>query len=497
MPKNIRQPAVAGQFYPGDASRLELKIKQFLEAATSSDDLLPHPDPLLETRRGGVKAIIVPHAGYDYSGPVAAYAYKKLSGKKVKTAVLIGNSHTTYFSGAAIDDSDSWQTPLGEIEVDKELRGKLVKADEFITTNGQPHEDEHSLEVQVPFLQTVLDSEFKIVPILFGNAGEDGYKKLAKALADNLGENDIVVISTDMSHYPSYANANKIDNETLNLIKAGSIQELVKYIDEMENAGVPNEQTLLCGIDAVNTVMEIANIKDWGREILKYANSGDSEIGTKDQVVGYGAVAFIQKSDADDSGSGSSRRLAVSESSQDENLNNEQKTILMNIATSTIESYVRNGKTPEFTIADERLNVKQGAFVTLKKDGHLRGCIGQIIPGSDPLWQVIRDMAIAAATEDPRFSPVTKDELDKLEYEISVLSVPQAIDDWRKIEMGKHGVIIKSGWHSGVFLPQVATETGWSREEFLSQLCYQKAGLPVDCYKDKNLKLEVFTALVF
>ncbi|MDD5031837.1 MAG: AmmeMemoRadiSam system protein A [Patescibacteria group bacterium] len=181
-----------------------------------------------------------------------------------------------------------------------------------------------------------------------------------------------------------------------------------------------------------------------------------------------------------------------------ESLNKNQKKELLEIAKKTVESYVREGKIPEFKIKDERLKRKESAFVTLHRDGQLRGCIGQIIPTDKPLWEVVRDMAIAAASEDYRFNSIAESELDKLDYEISVLSVPEEIDNWQNIKLGEHGVIVEKGKRSGVFLPQVATETGWNLEEFLSQLCSQKAGLPSDCYKKTgDVKLKVFTAQVF
>ncbi|MCK4554898.1 AmmeMemoRadiSam system protein A, partial [Candidatus Parcubacteria bacterium] len=165
---------------------------------------------------------------------------------------------------------------------------------------------------------------------------------------------------------------------------------------------------------------------------------------------------------------------------------------------ATVESYVRDGKVPKFDVSDERLKWKEGAFVTIHKDSKLRGCIGQIVPSGKPLWQVVRDMAIAACSKDHRFSPVSKKELDDIDYEVSVLSVPEKINNWQDIELGKHGIILQKGLRSGVFLPQVADETGWSKEEFLSQLCWQKAGLAPDCYKnDSDVELKVFTAQVF
>lgn len=178
-------------------------------------------------------------------------------------------------------------------------------------------------------------------------------------------------------------------------------------------------------------------------------------------------------------------------------LNNHQKKQLIEIAKSSVEEYVKTGNVLDFEIEDKELNQKQGAFVTLKTEGDLRGCIGQIEPSEKPLWQVVRDMAIEAATGDPRFYPVQAEDLEKIDYEISVLSIPEKIDNWQDIELGKHGVIVRSDLQGGVFLPQVATETGWDLEEFLVNLCSSKAGLDPDAYKTGEADLYIFTAQVF
>lgn len=489
MPKKIRPTAAAGQFYPNEPGAITDKIQRYLKQAPE------------EKIAGQVKAIMVPHAGYDFSGSVAAYAFKELQGKKINTAVIISNSHKVYFDGAAIDESDAWQTPLGTVAVDKELADKLVKADGSIKYDSAVHASDHPLEVELPFLQTALAGDFKIVPIMFGNKDDDTYIKLAQALKDNLGEDDLVVISTDMSHYPKYEDANKIDKETLEKIKNGKAEGLADYVKKVENSGYANEQTVLCGIDAVKTLLELARLESWDKiNILKYANSGDAPgIGDKSQVVGYGAVAIAQtqKSKILEAPFGTSKSQNENAASTTGELNIDEQKILLNIAKETVESFVLTGKVPEFEISDERLMQKQGAFVTLNKNGQLRGCIGQIVPSDEPLWQVVRKMAVAACSEDGRFNPVSKEELSKLEYEVSVLSTPEPIADWRQIELGKHGVIIKQGGRSGVFLPQVATETGWTLEEFLSELCWQKAGLVPSCYKDKDTQILVFTAQVF
>src|SRR3989339_1574635 len=447
--KNTRQAAAAGKFDPARAERLKADIKHYLSEAASAVI-----DP------ASVRAIMAPHAGYAYSGPVAAYAYKALSGRRAGTVVIICNSHTARFSGIALDDSDAWETPLGTVELDKTLGDKLVKADDNIRYKGRVHKDDHTLEVQLPFLQSVLSGDFKILPILFGNADDSDYNKLAELLDQNLNEDDLLVISTDMSHYPAYDDANRIDRATLEAIRTLDIKKLTEHIEKTEAEGVQEEQTLLCGVDGVKAVMRLAGSVGWGVEILKYLNSGDAPaIGDKNQVVGYGAMVFT-----DEAGAAEEKNF----------LNSEKQKELLNIARQSVEFYVKTGKIPDFNIKDERLERPEGAFVTLTKNGNLRGCIGVIMPTGEPLWMVVREMAVAAASEDNRFEPVAENELNDIEYEISVLSAPEPIDDWHKIEMGKHGVIVRQGSRSGVFLPQVAEHFSNDREAFLSALCSER-----------------------
>jgi len=244
--------------------------------------------------------------------------------------------------------------------------------------------------------------------------------------------------------------------------------------------------------------MSLARKLEWRARILKYANSGDAPLGDKNNVVGYGVVIFSRdkktKSPATDQTN--KRRFCDSRPTND-SLDDEQKQKLLDIAKTAVENRALSGKTPNFNVDDERLNRNQGAFVTLRKNGKLRGCVGWIFSPGKPLWQVVRDAALAAAFGDDRFEPVRAEELNDLNYEISVLSTPRTVVDWRDIELGKHGVIIKKQGRIGVFLPQVARETGWTKEEFLSRLCFQKMGLPPDCYKDKDAEIQVFTAQAF
>jgi MEMO1 family protein len=281
--KRVRRAAVAGSFYPDDPQELLKKIKEYLA-------------PVKGKAGGGkIRAIMVPHAGYDFSGPVAAYAYQAIAGIAFKTVILIGSSHTSYFDGSAIDDHEAWQTPLGVVDVDQEFIRKLVGRETGVKIQDSIHDHDHMIEVQLPWLQIVLPAGFKIVPIALGNMENESYRRLAAALAVALGEDDLLVISSDMSHYPAYADARRIDRQTLKLIERGKIGELDEYVSATMAEGVRGEETLLCGLEAVKTGLALGEKLNWQAEVLHYANSGDAVIGDKDSVVGYGAVDFKEK----------------------------------------------------------------------------------------------------------------------------------------------------------------------------------------------------------
>lgn len=468
--KITRRPAVAGSFYPVSADELKNEIGQFVQKADAAKI------------DGSAKALIVPHAGYVYSGGVAAYGYKVLANSFDSTdsdirVILIGLSHRYPVSGVVFDSSNKWQTPLGEVEIDTELRDALAKENPLFKVDSTPHEPEHSLEVQVPFLQTIF-SNFKILPVLVNELSGEDLESVSQALAKYADENTIFIASTDMSHYPSYQDANYADKKVIDAILTGKAGKLKDAISGLESENIPNASTFLCGQQAAEIVMKVAErIGATKINLLKYANSGDVEIGDPKRVVGYSAIVFVSDRKADE-------------------LNRNEQEELLKIARQTVESYVGQDIVPQFQVSSPMLKQKSGAFVTIKEHGNLRGCIGLFEPDT-PLYKVVLEMAIAAATKDTRFYPVRPSELPDLEYEISVLSSLEKINDWRKIETGKHGVQIRKGLRSGVFLPQVAKENNWGKEEFLENLCFQKAGLAPDCYKDKGTELYVFTAQVF
>jgi len=470
----VRQPAMAGQFYPGDKEELTKMISQFLEKVEL---------PKIERE---VRALIVPHAGYVFSGGVAAYGFKTIQGQDIKTVILIGSSHHQYLDKAVIDSSDVWQTPLGQIDLDTDLRDALAKENSLFKIDSTPHQPEHSLEVEAPFLQRVL-SDFKILPILVSHQLSEGdLDKISQILTKYLDDKTLLIASSDMSHYPPYKQANQADKKVIEAILTGQSANLQETIRQIEKENISNLDTCLCGQAAVEVVMKIAQaIKVQEIKLLRYANSGDVDIGDKSQVVGYSAIAFL----------GESRTVSLT-SSQELSLSKEQKSQLLEIAKTSVERYILENQMPDFDITDSLLNESLGAFVTLKKHGQLRGCIGRFEPDI-PLFQVVSQMAVAAATQDARFKPVQASELNDLDYEISVLSPLRKIDDWREIELGKHGVQIKQGLRSGVFLPQVATENNWDLDKFMGELCSQKAGLSWDCWKDGQVDIYIFTAEVF
>ena len=478
---SVRQPAVAGMFYPGEKGVLEEKIKSFLDKVRPPSQ-----------KEGLLQVLIVPHAGYDYSGQVAGWGFKQLEGQDYPTVVLLGSSHGAYFQGAVIDENDAWETSLGQVEIDKDLSQKIIDGVDGVSFSSQAHNQEHSLEVELPFLQSVL-SDFKIIPILFGQTDDILLERLASVLSENITTDTLVVISTDLSHYPSYETANQVDQATINSVLTGDPEAFEATISAQMEKGHTGLDTCACGEKTVKVGMMLAQKLGEGKwELIKYANSGDVNIGDKNRVVGYAAIGFWITSDGD--------RLERSEShdsSEVEEFTKTQQEKLLEIARETLENYLRDKKIPDFEIKNEELEQKLGAFVTLKKDGNLRGCIGQIEPSDDPLWQVVRRMAIEAATKDIRFPAVKAEELEDIEIEISVLTKPEKISDPNKIELGKHGVIIRKGQRGGVFLPQVATENNWDLDTFMAELCSQKAGLPWDCWKKGEVDIYTFAAQVF
>lgn len=461
--ENIKEPCVAGTFYPDDPGELSLMIDTYLKKA----------DPKQSTAE--IFALISPHAGYGYSGEVAAFGYKLIKDRPYKTVVILGTSHRYSFSGASVYPQGAFKTPLGLVTVDSEFAGKLLGNDPEIIFAAQAFKEEHSVEVQLPFLQKTL-VDFKIVPLVLGDCTLSTCKRLASLLNKAIGERKdvLVIVSTDMYHGYDYDEADKVDNLTLNAISSLDAEALYY--------GLRDQNLQLCGGFGAVTLLMLAKSLGYDKiTLLKHRNSAEVTGNKKKGIwtVGYASCAVSQPKEGE-------RGM----------LNKSQRKRLLEIARSSIEKYLKTGKILELTEPDPFLSKDMGAFVTLNKKGELRGCIGNLI-GSKALYLTIRDMAVAAATEDPRFSRVELTELKDINIEISVLSPMERIDNPDKIKLGVHGVLVRNGFRSGVFLPQVATETGWSKEEFMSNLCQHKAGLAPDAWKDKETEIYIFSAEVF
>jgi len=463
---------LAGLWYPGSPKELRSELDGYLR------------DAEVGKIEGEVIGLVAPHAGYRYSGAIAAYAYKAVMTAKVDTIVIVGFTHRRYLPGRiAVFTDKSFVTPLGEAPIDMDISKKLIAYDRRIQELPEAFKDENSVEMQIPLAQEAIKGS-RMVLISIGDQRIENCRLLADALYDVLkDEKDFVMLaSTDMCHYLPYDAAVKKDKETIALIEKFDPDAL--YFGSLKK-----RHELMCGYGAVYAVMSAS--KKLGADkvqVLKYANSGDTS-GMKDKVVGYMSAAFIKAA------AGGTEQGVTKKEGQGM-FDQKQKKELLKIARDTIAHYLATGERLDVEVDDEALKQDMGAFVTLHEHGQLRGCIGHMA-ATGPLYLTVRDMAIAAATEDPRFPRVTADELDDIDIEISALSPMREIDDYNEIEVGKHGVMVRMGWNSGVYLPQVATETGWSRDEFMNSLCAHKAGIPADAWKTGGCEIYVFTAEVF
>lgn len=468
--KEIREPAVAGAFYSDNPEILSRDIKQYLENAKK------------EKVEGEIIALVSPHAGYVYSGPVAAYAYKLIEGKTFDSVVVVAPSHRSIFKGASLYDRGGYKTPLGLVPIDTELSKKMMEKRKELQFLPEVHSQEHSLEVQIPFLQVVLKS-FKLVPIVMEPYWSwETCQSLASAIAEAVkGKNVLLVASTDLSHFHSYDKAVELDKIVLNHIE--------RFDPEGLNRDLKKGRCEACGGGPLISIMLAAKALGANKgKALKYLNSGDVT-GDRSRVVGYAAGVFYK------AGVGIEKMKEEKRAGVDLGLNAQEKKSLHHIAKTVIENKVRGKAVPEFKIESPILKENRGAFVTIQKRGQLRGCIGYI-EGHGPLHKTIEEMAEAAAFRDPRFTPVTEKELPEIEIEISVLTPLKKIIDVNEIQVGKHGIIIKKGGFSGVLLPQVATDYGWDRKTFLEHTC-QKAGLPPNAWKDKDTEIYIFSADIF
>lgn len=473
--REVRPASVAGEFYPDDPEELREAVMAALEhgSAEAAETAPPH-------------MVIVPHAGYAFSGDVAGAAYAAMRDRHPDRVIIVSRSHTDTFDGVRTDDRDAWATPLGEVRIDREFVRDLVAATPAVTVDREAQDGQHVIEVQLPFVSETFGKDVPIVPLLFGGDDPETVVTLADALVPLMDAWTVVIASSDLSHYPAYDDAVDIDRKVVDTIITvpGPEQLHGALAAIMESAERPPE-TLACSEPAIALAVELSRRFRLKPTVLAMANSGDADPSKKDSVVGYAAIAFSGPDDGiNDAVLGTG---AV--------LDEETQQYALAIARQSIAAVFWDKMLDLGTELPDALMRKAGVFVSMKIGDALRGSIGTFEPRSG-LGETIKAMALTAAFEDNRFQPLTAEEFDKVRITVSVLSPTVRVPDTSSIVLGKHGVRVAQGDHVGVFLPQVAEDFDMDLDAFMGELCEQKAGLPRDCWKDPATEIRIFTAQV-
>jgi AmmeMemoRadiSam system protein B/AmmeMemoRadiSam system protein A len=462
---NCREPVVAGAFYPKDKDALIALIDDFTRQAQKAHIVLPADKHL--------NALIMPHAGYIYSGLAAAHASLALKGRHYKKVIIMGPDHRVGFSGGAISNVDAYATPLGKTPLHPDA-AILRRQTLLFQSIGRSDDLEHCIEAELPFLQTYLD-HFEIVPIVMGRGDLQPY---AAAVESILDQDTLIVVSSDLSHYLPYKDAVHKDHETIRMILDLNMEGLSKRPDGA------------CGIMPMLILMRIAARRNWEPMLICYNNSGDTA-GDKNKVVGYATIAFY----------GDTPMKQENTSSE---LSKDKGEILLKLARKTIAQKLgipgQESSGLENSLKDETFRSRRGTFVTLKINNQLRGCIGNLNPDKTIL-DGVQDNAVNAAFSDPRFRPLSKNEFDKIHIEVSLLTEPKqlefkdATDLLAKLRPHIDGVIIRKGMYSATFLPQVWEQLP-DKKEFLEHLC-MKAGLPAGAWREPGLEVSTYQVQYF
>lgn len=475
--EKVRKSVLAGSWYPADSSQLQSMLLEYLDKAQTRP---------VEDQQNKVFALISPHAGYQFSGPVAAYGYKLLAGKNIRRVIILGTSHHAYFKGASIADAKAYETPLGKVYLDKEAV-KELKENPLFQSYTEAHKKEHSVEIQLPFLQVTLN-EFTIVPLLIGRLDKEKAQSIAESLKKLIDEETMIVVSSDFTHYgPNYQYIPFTDNvqqkiESLNMASFKAIESL--DVDSLINHKLTTGDTI-CGFYPIMVLLSLADtIEGVSVKLLAKDTSGNI-VNDFTNSVSYLSIAMTRPVYADQ----------LKESSV---LDETEKETLLKIARLTLKRSLEGAKFIDLRNngieLTENLKKNCGVFVTLNKHGKLRGCIGTIVPVY-PLYKGVIDNTINAAFKDPRFLTVTKEEEDDIDIGISVLTPPKEVESYRDIVPGRDGIILSKFDRSAVFLPQVMVDNRWTTFTALRYLS-RKAGLDYEDWRH-DTQFYVFSAQVF
>ena len=423
----IRNPVVAGQFYPGTASQLEAMIEQMVDEKAVKEEAF---------------GLVSPHAGYIYSGPVAGAVLSRIKFKD--TFIIIGPNHTGLGKPCSIMTDGVWKTPLGEVEIDSELAKRILAVSSHLQEDHVAHLREHSIEVQLPFLQ-YFRRNIKIVPIVLAHSSGAVYKAIGREIAravKELNRKVVIIASSDMTHYETQETAQKKDSQAIEAILDLNGDELLKRVREFD--------ITMCGYAPVVSLISAARESGaTGAELVRYQTSGDTT-GDYTSVVGYAGILI--------------KKVEVHP--------------LIRLARETVEIYVKEGEVlrPPGELIPE-MKEKAGVFVSLHKFDELRGCIGTFGPTQKNVAQEIIANAVSSATRDPRFPPVTPGELEDLDYSVDVLTMPEPVADESQLDPKKYGVIVECGLRKGLLLPDLE---GVDNVDYQIDICRQKAGIAPD-----------------
>lgn len=481
----VRPMAVAGTWYPGDEIQLTRYVDDLLQAASQTDD---------EQQQGAIRAIISPHAGYRYSGSVAADGYRLLRGQAYKRVLLLGPTHHGWFHGLSIADVTHYETPLGSIPLDLTAIQQL-RSSSLVSADPSAHRKEHSLEMQLPFLQRTLQPGWQLVPVLVGQLEAEDYQAVAKLLQPLVNDDTLIVVSSDFTHFGlNYGYrpfpADKDTAARLESLDRGSLEFILEkdpqgFLDYKIRTG-----TTICGFRPIALLLHLLPADVKGR-LISYTTSGALMRDYRNSV-SYMSIVFRESNSAD-----TEKRFNPI------GLSEKNLQLLHKLASAAVEVVTK----PQDEVAWQRLQkiqesvprelkIDAGAFVTLWKDGRLRGCIGHN-KDDYPLYQAMVASGINAARNDVRFLPLRPEELAGLEVEISVLTPPEQVDSYRDFIFGEEGIILEKDGHAALFLPEAAEKYSWNQEQMLKRLAL-KAGLSDDAWEEgasfKTFRTQTYSA---
>lgn len=434
----IRQPVVAGQFYPASPSQLKSMIKEMVDEKAEKEEVI---------------GLVLPHAGYMYSGPVAGALVSRIKFKD--TFIIMGPNHTGMGKPYSIMTEGTWKTPLGDVEIDAELAQRILVVSRYLKEDEVAHLQEHSIEVQLPFLQ-YFKPDIKFVPIILGYATGFVYKEIGREIAravKELKREVIIMASSDMTHYESHQSVRRKDMQAIEAILELNEDELLSRVLE--------QNITMCGCGPAASLISAARELGATRaELVKYQTSGDTS-GDYSSVVGYAGIALKGMSP------------------------------LARLAKETVETYVKEGKIIRPKELTPEMKEAAGVFVSIHKLGGLRGCIGTFEPQQENVAEETITNAISSATGDPRFPPVASHELKDLDYSVDVLTRPVPVEDKDKLDPKEYGVIVECGWRRGLLLPDLEGVDTVAQQ---IDICRQKAGIapnePIKlyCFQVKRYK---------